>query len=346
MPSQTGPSSHAERDTRGRALEAMLLIRAVEERLLALFSAGSSSHHAHLHRPRNVRVRRGRRARPVARHHLLDAPLSRPYLMYTADPNALIAEIMGRQTGTCGGRGGSQHLCKRNFSRTACMGGILPIATGVALAEAVQGSGRHGRFSRRRHPREGAVYEALNMAALWHVRSSRPRAQPVRQSTRPSARRPASDGARRRPFGIATDRRPRRPVALQAHMRAVVDAPQRRRAVLPGPRHYRLAAAQQRRRRSAPPEIAAARQRDPLADSATTSARRRCPGSRRPRTHASTPRVVAAGRGPYANVDGDAEARGFEARSDGEPPATRAFASAARTRRLSSSSTSTPPCTT
>ena len=48
---------------------------------------------------------------------------------------ALFAELMGRATGVCGGRGGSQHLHWRNFYSNGVQGGIVPVATGMALAE-------------------------------------------------------------------------------------------------------------------------------------------------------------------------------------------------------------------
>jgi TPP-dependent pyruvate/acetoin dehydrogenase alpha subunit len=90
------------------------------------------------------------------------------YLAYGGDPRALFAELMGRSTGLCGGRGGSQHLYWRNFYSNGILGGNIPIATGMALAEkykhtgavtiAFLGDGTLG---------EGVIYEALNMASLW-----------------------------------------------------------------------------------------------------------------------------------------------------------------------------------
>lgn len=92
------------------------------------------------------------------------------FLAYGGDMRALFAELMGKATGVCGGRGGSQHLHWRNFYSNGIQGGIVPIATGMALAEkrkgtsavvvAFLGDGTLG---------EGVVYEALNMAALWRA---------------------------------------------------------------------------------------------------------------------------------------------------------------------------------
>lgn len=92
------------------------------------------------------------------------------FLAYGGDPRALFAELMGRATGVCGGRGGSQHLHWRNFYSNGVQGGTIPIATGMALAEkykktgaitiAFLGDGTLG---------EGVIYEAFNMAALWNA---------------------------------------------------------------------------------------------------------------------------------------------------------------------------------
>jgi TPP-dependent pyruvate/acetoin dehydrogenase alpha subunit len=92
------------------------------------------------------------------------------YLAYGGDPRALFAELMGKASGVCGGRGGSQHLHWRNFYSNGIQGGIVPIAVGMALAEKYKGSGAvtvvflgDGTLG------EGVVYEALNLASLWHA---------------------------------------------------------------------------------------------------------------------------------------------------------------------------------
>jgi TPP-dependent pyruvate/acetoin dehydrogenase alpha subunit len=92
------------------------------------------------------------------------------FLAYGGDPRLLLAELMGKATGLCGGRGGSQHLHWRNFYSNGVQGGIIPVATGMALAEkynhsqavviAFLGDGTLG---------EGVIYEAFNMAALWQA---------------------------------------------------------------------------------------------------------------------------------------------------------------------------------
>jgi len=92
------------------------------------------------------------------------------FLAYGGDPKALFAEMMGRVTGICGGRGGSQHLHWRNFFSNAIQGGIVPIATGMALAEKYKRSGAITiAFLGDGTLGEGVIYEAFNMASLWRI---------------------------------------------------------------------------------------------------------------------------------------------------------------------------------
>lgn len=92
------------------------------------------------------------------------------FIAYGGDIRALFAELMGKVTGVCAGRGGSQHLHWRNFYSNGIQGGIVPVATGMALAEKFKRSGTttfvflgDGTLG------EGVIYEALNMAALWQA---------------------------------------------------------------------------------------------------------------------------------------------------------------------------------
>lgn len=92
------------------------------------------------------------------------------FLAYGGNLHSLFAELMGKSTGVCGGRGGSQHLHWKNFYSNGVLGGTSPIAAGIALSEKLQkrntltilflGDGALG---------EGVVYETLNMAALWSI---------------------------------------------------------------------------------------------------------------------------------------------------------------------------------
>jgi len=92
------------------------------------------------------------------------------FIAYGGEVKALFAELMGKSTGVCGGRGGSQHIHWRNLYSNGVQGGIVPIAAGMALAEKKLGSGAvvtvfigDGTLG------EGVIYEAFNMAAIWKL---------------------------------------------------------------------------------------------------------------------------------------------------------------------------------
>ncbi|MCX6036176.1 MAG: thiamine pyrophosphate-dependent dehydrogenase E1 component subunit alpha, partial [Chloroflexi bacterium] len=92
------------------------------------------------------------------------------FLAYGGEPYRLAAELMGKATGLVGGRGGSQHIHWRNFYSNGIQGGIAPIATGMALAEKVRATGRIALvFIGDGTLGEGALYESLNIAALWKL---------------------------------------------------------------------------------------------------------------------------------------------------------------------------------
>lgn len=146
-----------------------LLIRRFEEELLRLYADG--------HLGGTTHTCLGQEYIPVALAPLLtgDFVFSNHrghghYLAHCADPDGLLAELLGREGGVCRGRGGSQHLRRDRFLSTGVQGESLPAAVGVglhlnrtgqdAIVVAYIGDGTWG---------EGAVYEALNMAQLWRV---------------------------------------------------------------------------------------------------------------------------------------------------------------------------------
>jgi len=92
------------------------------------------------------------------------------YLARTDDVEGLIAELMGRSIGVCGGRGGSQHLCRDGFFANGVQGGIVPVAAGLAMARRMEG-GSHIAvvFIGDGTLGQGVVYETLNIAAQWSL---------------------------------------------------------------------------------------------------------------------------------------------------------------------------------
>ncbi|CAG0994108.1 partial pyruvate dehydrogenase E1 component alpha subunit, partial [Gammaproteobacteria bacterium] len=85
------------------------------------------------------------------------------------DMNRVMAEMYGKATGTSGGRGGSMHLFDaktRFFGGNAIVGGHLPLAAGLALADRMQGRGVvTACFFGDGAVAEGEFHETLNLAA-------------------------------------------------------------------------------------------------------------------------------------------------------------------------------------
>ena len=89
------------------------------------------------------------------------------FLAYGGSMHSLAAELMGRSTGVCGGRGGSQHIQWRDFYANGILGGTVPMAVGMAATEKLKGGDRTVfSFMGDGTLGEGVVYESLNIAAL------------------------------------------------------------------------------------------------------------------------------------------------------------------------------------
>jgi pyruvate dehydrogenase E1 component alpha subunit len=86
---------------------------------------------------------------------------------------AIMAEMFGRTGGCCRGRGGSMHLfdaATRFYGGNAIVGGGLPLAVGLALADQMLGVRRvTACFFGEGAMAEGAFHESLNLAALWKL---------------------------------------------------------------------------------------------------------------------------------------------------------------------------------
>lgn len=151
--------------------ERMFFIRRFEESLLDLFSLGKLVGTTHTYI--------GEEANAVGLIAHLDPERDTVfsnhrchghYLAFTDDAYGLLCEVMGRADGTCGGKGGSQHLCKGNFYSNGVLGSIVPVATGIALAEKRKGTGAVSTvFLGDGALGQGVTYESLNMASLWQL---------------------------------------------------------------------------------------------------------------------------------------------------------------------------------
>ncbi len=94
-------------------------------------------------------------------------------LIHGVPMTAIMAEMFGKQEGCSRGRGGSMHLFDartRFFGGNAIVAGGLPLAVGIALAEAMNGRNRvTACFFGDGAVAEGAFHESVNMAALWNL---------------------------------------------------------------------------------------------------------------------------------------------------------------------------------
>jgi pyruvate dehydrogenase E1 component alpha subunit len=89
------------------------------------------------------------------------------------DAKAIMAEIYGRETGLCGGYGGSMHLTDvgRGFLGTSgIVGQGIPHAAGAAWAAQIRGEGQVVlSFFGDGASKQGAFHETLNIASLWKL---------------------------------------------------------------------------------------------------------------------------------------------------------------------------------
>ena len=137
----------------------------------AVRGGAAQRHHARLHRPGGRRGRRDRAPRATGDHVFSNHRCHGHYLAWTGDALGLLAEIMGKEGGVCGGhRRQPAHLraglhVQRRAGRDRA---------GRRRHRARQAAPRPGRdqrgLHRRRHARARAsVYETLNLAALWQL---------------------------------------------------------------------------------------------------------------------------------------------------------------------------------
>jgi pyruvate dehydrogenase E1 component alpha subunit len=90
-----------------------------------------------------------------------------------ADINKMMAEIYGKKTGSCKGKGGSMHIADFSVGMLGAdgiVGAGLPIATGAAFAAQLEGKGKVAVvFFGDGACNEGEFHEALNLAGIWKL---------------------------------------------------------------------------------------------------------------------------------------------------------------------------------
>ena len=151
----------------------MKLIRAMEERISALYRDGLI--------PGFVHTSVGQEAVAVGTlfHARADDVITSTHrghghvLAKGLEPRRMLAELMGKETGACRGRGGSMHVADPAlgiFGANGIVGAGLPIAVGAAHALKRRGEGQVAiAFFGDGTVATGSFHESLNLAALWRL---------------------------------------------------------------------------------------------------------------------------------------------------------------------------------
>jgi len=151
----------------------MLLIRRLEERVAEMYGEGRIGGFTHLYI--------GQEAVAVGGIGVLnhDDPVIDTYrdhghyLARGGDPKRFMAELFGRETGICGGKGGSMHMAdveRYFYGGTGIVGGSIPIAVGLALACSYRDDDRVVMaFFGDGATNQGVWHEGLNFAKLWNL---------------------------------------------------------------------------------------------------------------------------------------------------------------------------------
>jgi pyruvate dehydrogenase E1 component subunit alpha len=158
---------------RGELLAEMLRIRRFEERCVELYSASAIRGFLHLCIGEEA-VAVGVAAALAETDAVVSTYREHGHALARGVPmSSVLAEMFGRATGCSRGRGGSMHLfdaARRFYGGNAIVGGGLPLAVGLALADAMLDRPRvtaclfgDGAVA------EGEFHESINLAALWRL---------------------------------------------------------------------------------------------------------------------------------------------------------------------------------
>jgi len=154
-------------------LRTMYLIRAFEEKVSALYAAREIVGLLHLGIGQEA-VAVGTCAQLRQDDYVFGSHRSHGHAIAKgADINRLMAEIAGRATGYCAGKGGSMHIVAMDagfVTATGVVGGTIPLALGAAFAAKERSKGQVAVvFFGDGAGQAGAFHESLNIASLWRL---------------------------------------------------------------------------------------------------------------------------------------------------------------------------------
>ena len=94
------------------------------------------------------------------------------FLTRGSDPGRLLAELYGKRTGYCGGKGG-RHIADtahKLFGKSGTIGGHAPLAVGMATAVQIRGEAAVVMsFFGDGASNRGTTHESMNLSALWRL---------------------------------------------------------------------------------------------------------------------------------------------------------------------------------
>jgi pyruvate dehydrogenase E1 component alpha subunit len=156
-----------------RLYRQMLLIRRFEEKTGEMYMAGKIGGFCHLYIGEEA-VAVGAMSALREDDYALGAYRDHGHVLARAtDPKKVMAELFGKATGLCKGRGGSMHMFnveKRFFGGDGIVGGDMPVADGIGFAVNYRGGDQVVMcFFGDGAVNEGAFHESLNIASLWKL---------------------------------------------------------------------------------------------------------------------------------------------------------------------------------
>jgi pyruvate dehydrogenase E1 component alpha subunit len=162
-----------ERERGLHFLEQMLRIRRFEERCAQLYSEQKIRGFLHLYIGQEA-VAAGVLEEVDEREAVVATYREHAHaLLKGLSAECIMAEMYGKQEGCSRGRGGSMHLFsadRRLYGGNAIVGGGLPLAVGLGLADQMGGEERATVcFFGEGAVAEGEFHEAMNLAALWEL---------------------------------------------------------------------------------------------------------------------------------------------------------------------------------
>lgn len=153
--------------------ERMRLIRAFEDRVADLFAAGKLPGFVHLYAGEEA-IAVGVCAHLTDRDYITSTHRGHGHCIAKGvDVNAMMAELYGRATGACKGKGGSMHIAdvdKGMLGANGIVGGGGPLACGSGLTAKVLGTDQVTVcFYGDGAAEQGTMHESMNLASIWKL---------------------------------------------------------------------------------------------------------------------------------------------------------------------------------